>query len=118
MPLYQFALGFIKASIIFQYLRIFADVLRKACFIVLALVVCNTVAFLLIMTFRCSPVHGLWTNRPSVCLDAKIINYVFVPINFSTDVVLLVLPIRILRGLNLECREKRGLILVFGLGGL
>jgi len=117
MPLYQCALGCIKASIIFQYRRIFIDKLRRACLIVLVAVICNTTAFFFIMTFRCSPFDGLWMNRPTVCLDAKIINYVFVPINFSTDIILLLLPLPIIRNLNLGKAEKRGLMFIFGLGG-
>ncbi|KAF2812961.1 uncharacterized protein BDZ99DRAFT_496077 [Mytilinidion resinicola] len=117
MPFYQLALGCIKASIIFQYRRIFRDALGYAYTVLLALVICNSTAFFLIMTFRCSPIDGPWTNRSTVCMDVMLINYIFIAINFSTDIVLLVLPMRILRDLNLARAEKRGLVFVFGLGG-
>ncbi|KAF2494340.1 hypothetical protein BU16DRAFT_540819 [Lophium mytilinum] len=117
MPLYQLALGCIKASIIFQYRRIFRDALGPACTVLLAIIICNSTAFFLIMILRCSPIDGPWTNHSTACMDVKLINYVFIAINFSTDIVLLLLPMRILRDLNLAQAEKRGLVFVFGLGG-
>ena len=72
--LYYSALGFIKLSILTQYLRVFVqDTFRRACFVMIGLVVVSSCWAIFSGIFMCNPVYLFWT-APSLYGDPKCFN--------------------------------------------
>ncbi|KAF2109250.1 hypothetical protein BDV96DRAFT_475591, partial [Lophiotrema nucula] len=119
IPPYYIGLMFIKLSIIYQYLRFCRDTLGRVCYLTLALVVCTTITWLCLGIFQCHPVRGFWDSNleGTKCLDLVKINYSYLAVNATTDIILLVLPMPSFWRLKLGKAEKRALIGIFALGG-
>lgn len=118
--MYNFGLTFTKLSIILQYLRITVDpIVRKGCWVLLWYVLANCFQTFITGIFSCYPVAKFWDDRiPGGCVNKSGLWYANAAINISQDIWLIVLPIFILRKLDLPRREKISLILILGLGGL
>ncbi|KAK5637327.1 hypothetical protein RRF57_013039 [Xylaria bambusicola] len=62
---------------------------------------------------ECRPLHTIWTEN---CLPAKSSSIVFAAVNFATDVVVLVLPQRVIWKLNRSPRDRLAISGLFLLG--
>lgn len=68
--IYYLALCFVKLSIIFQYLRIFPNRrFRRACFILISIIVGWTMWAFLSALFACWPIHSFWDGSKGTCLN-------------------------------------------------
>jgi hypothetical protein len=137
--IYYSSLCFAKVSILLQYLRVFPqNSFRKACFVLMGIIIAYSVATFLTSVFACVPVDSIW--NPSIehtCVNLKALWYGQSPsvtqrrlplilisrftnagINIVTDIGTGVLPLPVLHSLDLPRRRKYALMAVFALGGL
>lgn len=70
--------------------------------------------------FLCYPVAFFWdkTFANGKCLNQEAIWFSNASVNIAQDVVILFLPMAVLKSLDIPSKQKRALIVVFGLGGL
>ncbi|EME42974.1 hypothetical protein DOTSEDRAFT_72404 [Dothistroma septosporum NZE10] len=118
--IYYLALCFAKLSILLQYLRIFPHrAFRKACFTLMVVVVAWTLWAFFSALFACWPIHSFWhKDIPGFCLNRLAVWFSNAAVNIVTDVCTAVLPLPVLKSLNLPKRQRYILMAVFGLGGV
>ncbi|KAK8040783.1 hypothetical protein PG994_013790 [Apiospora phragmitis] len=118
---YHLSLGLVKASILFLYIRMFKsyDTLRRAAWIVLALVAVGICGILALMLTACIPLHKKWDHT------VESINGYCHPVGpwwtatgfqAGTDVIIFLIPLPIIYKLRLPRRQKLGLVAVFAVG--
>jgi len=119
---YNFATIFIKASILFFYLRFAATnrPFRVVVYIVLAVVIAYSLLAATVALWSCRPTRKFWD--PSVtegeCVDGYLPYLTWAVLNSVTDVVILLLPLWLVRPLRVPWRRKVGVGLVLMTGGL
>lgn len=118
---YNLGLMFVKDSILLQYLRFFVHTnYRRAAWGLLVIVTTSGIFMVLTSSFSCLPVRYFWD--PSVeggrCINRVAFWYSTSAINISTDLAVWLLPMPVLKNLQLPRRQKYTLIGVFALGGL
>ncbi|KAF2440210.1 hypothetical protein P171DRAFT_369338 [Karstenula rhodostoma CBS 690.94] len=119
---YYLSLGLTKTSILLQYRRVFAtsaSTFHVAFWVVMFMVVSYTIWTELVSIFACIPVRAFWTKET----DAKCINqyaawFTNAAFNILADLALIILPIPVIRNLNLARRQKQALIGIFAVGGV
>ncbi|KPM35334.1 hypothetical protein AK830_g11230 [Neonectria ditissima] len=117
--IFAVSIAFSKLSVLAFYLRISPDrVIRRAVHSLIALVCVYTLAYILLMIFRCQPISSGW----DLTVKGKCVNSI-VPMmtlsisNIVIDLFILVLPIRIVIPLQIPLRQKVSLALLFATGG-
>ncbi|KAF1978356.1 hypothetical protein BU23DRAFT_586851 [Bimuria novae-zelandiae CBS 107.79] len=117
--MYNFGLTLTKASIVLQYIRITVEsTLRKTCRAFLWIIFMICVMTFLTGIFTCYPVAKFWDDRiPGGCVSKPALWYTNAAINIATDIALIVIPMFIIRKLQLRSFEKYTLGLILGLGG-
>ncbi|KAL4931605.1 PTH11-like integral membrane protein [Aspergillus undulatus] len=120
IPMYNASLALTKASLLFQYLRIFPGRrFRTVCHIVLGVVVLYTTWAIVSGFVNCVPVTKFWDRElPGICLSFEALWFFNASMNIATDLALLVLPMPLISQLHLPWRQKIALLAVFALGGL
>lgn len=69
--------------------------------------------------FGCKPIQAFWTlKHPFKCLDQFTVWFFNGAMNILTDLSIIVLPMPVIRKLNLPRRQKQALIGIFAIGGL
>lgn len=119
--IYYMSLTFTKVSILVQYLRIFPTRrFRIVCFSVLGLVALYGIWALFGSIFLCYPVRFFWDKsiQDGKCLDQFAVWFSNASMNILQDFVILLLPMPMLRSLDIPRRQKRALMMVFALGGV
>ncbi|KAF4808833.1 Satratoxin biosynthesis SC1 cluster protein 4 [Colletotrichum siamense] len=121
--LYYSTIAFLKASILFMYLRIYpGERFRAVLWGTQAFNLAIGVTFVLLGIFQCRPVHLAWTawRRDSeslgTCMDVVFIAMVYSAIQVGLDVWMLILPLTQVLGLNMKWSKKFGLMFMFSLG--
>ncbi|KAK3643569.1 hypothetical protein LTR56_010079 [Elasticomyces elasticus] len=116
---YNLALFFCKCSILLQYLRIFPQRhFRFACFSLLALIIVYANWTLWSQVFFCKPIAAYWDLAGGgKCLDRGTVWFVNAGMNIVSDMAVAVLPLPMLRQLNIQRKPKIALMIVFALGG-
>lgn len=117
---YNFTQLMVKASILFQYRRIFqADRARK---IILGLILWLALYALFCLgssIFTCWPVSKYWNDDiPGGCINRSNLHYAIAGFNILNDLIILLVPVPWLRGLQVTFRAKIVLIGVFTCGVL
>ncbi|KAK1975872.1 CFEM domain-containing protein [Colletotrichum cereale] len=121
--LYFVTLAVIKASILFLYLRIFGaitDVFRQILWgtHIFNLAVCIT--FIVVNLNQCKPLSYFWYGwdgkYPGYCIDLSAMTLSHASLNIAIDVWMLVLPATQIYKLNLQKRQKAGIMSMFGVG--
>ncbi|RMY78999.1 hypothetical protein D0863_00312 [Hortaea werneckii] len=117
---YYLALGAAKCSIILQYLRIFPhNKFRLACYILLAVIGVYTAWTFFSSLLACIPVASFWDKSiEGHCLARLPVWFTNAALNIVTDIATVVIPLPVLKGLQLPKRQKIALMIVFGLGGI
>ncbi|KAE8149074.1 hypothetical protein BDV25DRAFT_130690 [Aspergillus avenaceus] len=115
---YFISLGLAKCSMVALYLRLATD---KTHIIFLygigAIIMGHGIAATLVASFICQPISILWNPKfPRGCLDLMSFNYFNGAFHIITDILLALLPIPIVKKLQVNSRRKVGLIIVFGIG--
>jgi fucose permease len=119
--LFNPALMATKTSILLLYLDIARDsqkFLRIGCYVTLAVVNVGGVILTFITAFQCRPVEAAYNvaiKNPS-CISIETIYLASAPVNVTTDLAILVLPISVLTTLSLPLRQKTILISAFIVG--
>lgn len=116
--LYAVLVTTVKTSVLLFYLRIFGVIpaVRKTIYATEALVVAWCIAAFFVSIFQCLPVSDYFENNTNpYCV--KFLLATAIP-NTVLDIVLLVLPLCVVRTLQLSTRKKIGLIVIFSLGFL
>jgi hypothetical protein len=119
--LYVLTIGFIKASILFFYLRVFPrKSLRVACWGTMVFCGSSTVAFVLATTFQCHPIVYTWDKniKGGHCVNYNSLAWANAALNIFQDIMILLLPMHELRHLKLNKKKKVGMYAMFGVGGL
>lgn len=118
---YYLSLTFTKISILLQYLRIFPiKNFRIAAYIVLAVVCLYGTWTVFGSIFECWPIAYFWnpTIKGGHCMNQFAVWFTNAGMNILTDFTIVILPISSIRHLKLPDRQKKLLVLVFGLAGL
>ncbi|KAH7337358.1 hypothetical protein BKA66DRAFT_435411 [Pyrenochaeta sp. MPI-SDFR-AT-0127] len=118
LMVYYLSLGLTKSSIILQYLRVFTTRrFQIACWLVMAVVVAYTVWTIFGSIFACVPVRAFWTREPAKCINQFAMWFTNAAINILTDFAIIILPMPVIRSLNLARRQKQALMGIFAVGG-
>lgn len=110
----------VKISILLLFLRIFpAKQFRMMVYGVMAFVVTYGVASIVATIVQCSPVARIWDKAfPGSCIDLTVFWYANAAASIVGDFLTLILPIPVVKQLQLPPRQKMGLMLVFAVGSL
>ncbi|KAF2468559.1 uncharacterized protein BDR25DRAFT_335393 [Lindgomyces ingoldianus] len=115
---YYLSLGLTKTSILLQYRRVFPTrSFQIACWSIMTVVIAYTVWAVFGSIFACVPVRAFWTKEPSKCINQFVMWFTNAGINILTDFAIIILPMPVIRNLNLARRQKQALVAVFALGG-
>ncbi|KAJ2898664.1 heterokaryon incompatibility protein-domain-containing protein [Zalerion maritima] len=117
---YNASLSFTKLSIMCLYLRIISVLyLRKACYVVLAIVIAASLWSVIGSVFSCVPVAKYWD--PTIeggCLPKGVQWFAAAGLNIGTDFLILSLPLPVIHKLVLHKAQKIVLYFTFALGFL
>jgi len=118
--LYVLTIGLVKGSILFFYLRVFPKPsFRVACWATIAFCAASTVAFTLVTVFQCHPINFVWRkDLKGKCIDYNSVAWTNAGINIVQDIIIILLPMRELRPLQLSRKKKILMYAMFGVGGL
>jgi len=119
--IYYLALAVTKMSILFQYLRIFPTKrFRIVCLVMLAVVALYGVWGFFGSVFLCFPVRFFWDKAVpgGKCLNQFAVWFTNAAVNIVQDFVILLMPMPVLRSLDIPRRQKRVLMGIFALGGV
>jgi hypothetical protein len=123
--MYLLTLCFAKLSMIALLLR-FSSTLRAVTWLLrstAAVITGLTIAFILWVTFQCKPVESQWdpSVEGGVCAskEAYMISvYILSSVSAATDVIMAVVPVFILRRLEIDVRTRVVAGVTMGLGSL
>ncbi|KAJ9206938.1 hypothetical protein C8Q69DRAFT_440212 [Paecilomyces variotii] len=116
---YKLVLGFTKFSIVWLYLRIFItkgfQIIGK---IFLVLITLWAIGTMLATILQCIPIQASWDKsvKNPKCINKDAFWYAFAATNTVTDFAIFLLPIYPAMKLQLNKREKIGLLAVFAMG--
>lgn len=118
--LYSITLSATKISILLFYREIFpGHRFAIVTNIVGAFVIAMGVASTLVSIFSCNPVEGFWDlTIPSKCIDTRMFFIGSSVPNITSDVVILMLPMRKIWHLQMQFKQKLIVSGLFLLGGL
>lgn len=119
---YLFTLAFAKLALLMLYYRLL-HVLWAWEYIIYALafiIIGYTLSLALAIIFACSPIQKSWdvTITYGHCINRPVIYLMTTVTNTTSDVVLLLIPFYIVRGLRLPLIQKVGVAFLLGLGSL
>ncbi|KAK4506774.1 hypothetical protein PRZ48_000507 [Zasmidium cellare] len=116
---YNLSLSCTKISILLQYLRIFPQLwFRRCCVAMLVVVVVYSFYTFFTAVFACTPIAYFWDQSiGGHCLDRFAVWFANAGINIATDVITAILPLPVLKQLELPKRQRYALMTVFALGG-
>jgi hypothetical protein len=119
--LYHLASNLVKASFILQYVRLFSLYPRIVwtCYFLFILAFGSTAWGVFGNVFLCDPVPSYWdVTLDGECMDKETHFWSTSIIGIVLDFAIWILPIPVVGKLKLPRRQKMGLLIVFGLGGL
>ncbi|KAH6641721.1 hypothetical protein F5144DRAFT_643271 [Chaetomium tenue] len=119
--LYNPALMATKTSILIFYLRLSKNtlkVLRLASWLVLGIVNVAGTILTFMNIFQCHPTDAAWdlSVKAARCIPLLTEFICSAPVNITTDLAILALPIPVLTGMRLPPRQKAILVMTFALG--
>lgn len=124
---YFLSIGLCKASLLLFIIRLTpSDRMALVSRSVLVFCALSTTASFLVSCLQCVPASYLWNQldpalRGTItarCLDQKALQISLPAINIGTDLVVWVLPVKMVWNIHLPRRERWSLIAVFSCGGL
>ncbi|KAF2705774.1 hypothetical protein K504DRAFT_448229 [Pleomassaria siparia CBS 279.74] len=117
--IFHTGINLVKISILTQYTTIFSHIryMRKTCRVLHFFVVGAAAWGVLGVVLLCHPTRKYWLpTTPGSCLDIETHFWSSSMIGIFLDVVIWILPMPVIGTLQLESRQKVGLLMVFGLG--
>lgn len=118
--LYQLAINLVKMAFTFQYLRVFSHIRcpKYYCYVLIVSILGATAWGVFGIIFLCKPISTYWdVKMDGKCMNAEHHFWSTSIVGIVIDWAIWVLPMPIVRQLNLPRRQKWGLWVVFGLGG-
>ncbi|KAK1984570.1 CFEM domain-containing protein [Colletotrichum cereale] len=119
--LYMLGLAFVKASILFLYLRVFPDQrFRRVVWYTQAFNLVLYIAFLSASLASCRPLHHVWDGwtgeTEGKCFNVNASGLAHAALNLALDVWMLLLPASQIYKLNVPLKQKTGVVLMFSVG--
>lgn len=116
--MYNATLMSIKFTFLLQYHRVFrVRKIHKPVLVIGVLIGCWTLSQLLTVIFSCSPIRKFWDrDMPGTCIPNLPLWYINAAGNVATDLAIFVLPLPVLKNLNLPRPQKILLMGIFSLG--
>ncbi|KAK1760623.1 major facilitator superfamily domain-containing protein [Echria macrotheca] len=119
--LYNPALMSFKTSILIFYLRLAKNtqkILRLASWIVLSIVLTAGTILTFMNIFQCQPTSSAWDMgvRAEKCVPLLTEFICSAPVNITTDLAIMALPIPVITSMRLPPRQKTILVITFALG--
>ncbi|KAF2476742.1 uncharacterized protein BDR25DRAFT_278059 [Lindgomyces ingoldianus] len=117
---YCASIGLTKTAILVQYLRVFPTrTFQIWCWAFIFIVVAYTIATVFACIFVCIPVQSFWNGDPNgKCINELASWFSNAAINIVTDLMIIVLPMPVIKNLNLARRQKKLLMGIFAFGGM
>lgn len=118
--LYCTAVFAIKISVLSFYRRIFlTPKFKQITDIIGAVIIAWWIAVIIVCTFSCNPIRGYWNKTIiSSCVDVETFSTATTVPHLLTDVIVLLLPIRMIWRLQLARNQKFAMSFIFLLGSL
>ncbi|EXJ56350.1 uncharacterized protein A1O5_12617 [Cladophialophora psammophila CBS 110553] len=121
--LYIIIISLTKVAIICFYLRVFPEKnFRRIAFGTMAVTLLYMIAFLIVSAFQCQPVSLAWTNwdgeHDGRCNNVNAQGWAAAAINIALDVVILVMPLRLVMKLSLHWKKKLQIMIMLSVGAL
>ena len=110
-----------KTSILIQYLRIFPiRRFRKVCFGALGIVVAWGAWAVFSSVLICNPIAFSWdkTIQDGHCMDQLTIWVVNAAVNIAQDLTIFLMPLFVVRTLQIPQGQRKGLVIMFALGAV
>lgn len=83
----------------------------------LAFILAWTVTLSVLLPLVCYPVEKFWEPAlPGSCVDQLAVWYVMAGVNIVTDFAIFIIPLPVIKSLQLPTKQKMLLVVVFGLG--
>ncbi|KAH7129265.1 hypothetical protein EDB81DRAFT_907337, partial [Dactylonectria macrodidyma] len=119
-PVYMLCNGFTKLSLLTFYLHLSPQKwFRVSVWISIVIVAIYTIVITFMMLFVCNPPRKAFDFKvEGTCTDAAILYMATAVSNIVTDVMLFLLPIRMIYMLHMPKVQKFGAIVVFGIGSM
>lgn len=122
---YAVALGIIKMSICFFYLRLFPDqVVRRYLWATQVFNILLVTSFVIVDFAQCKPLSWFWnrldqnTTETGKCIDISLLPWLHGGINIALDVWMLALPATQILSLQMALVKKIHVLAMFALGAL
>ncbi|KAF4202619.1 hypothetical protein CNMCM8927_000014 [Aspergillus lentulus] len=113
-------MALVKLSLLISYLRFFTQPLfRGLTWAMVALIVSWALAYMIALFLACKPLKDYWESiqfNPPNCINQSASTFSFSITNLATDLMVLILPMRVLWMLKLPIRERLVLITVIDIG--
>lgn len=113
---------FIKAAILLEWTHLLVphgtrNFFLWACYCIILVNSLLFIAIIFIANFVCIPRERIWHRWvPGRCIDVDAFNIVVSTLNLVIDVIMLLLPHKIIWGLFLSIRNKIGISFIFSVG--
>ncbi|KAK2769522.1 integral membrane protein [Colletotrichum kahawae] len=119
---YSLTVVLAKLSLLFLYLRLCPDQsFRIVVMTLIGIVTAYSIAYQLLSLFGCRPVYASWDAvalKTASCVNKETVYMVLSIANIVMDIVILVLPLKIVIPLQMARRQKASVILLFATGTL
>lgn len=114
------SVALVKLGMLLFYLRLFIDKKdRLATFMMMGVAMCWMLFAMLGAFFQCRPFSYIWNNRQKGNCDTQIRFWVAIGISHIViDILILLLPVRMVWKLQVSLTTKIGVYILFGLGSL
>ncbi|RYN46750.1 hypothetical protein AA0118_g12417 [Alternaria tenuissima] len=116
---YPWALFFVKASILALYHRIFTHHnFRRWVYCAAGFIIIQTVTVTFVNIFECGadPSRAWDSKFPEGCINMSKMYFANASVNIVTDVVILVMPLKVFKQLNMNIRKRLALMGIFMVG--
>ncbi|GAB7344455.1 hypothetical protein MBLNU457_2296t1 [Dothideomycetes sp. NU457] len=117
--IYNITLTTIKLSILAQYKRIFVtDWFQKVVRVMIGVICLYGLTTFFDCVFICTPVSFYWTQTGNGhCINQWAMFYANAVLNILTDLMIIILPMPVLKSLQVRKRHKIPLMAIFAIGG-
>ncbi len=107
-----------QISLVMTYLRIFPQqTFSTIAYIVIAINICYSIAFVIVTVVQCSPISYAWTRwdgeHEGTCMHINAQVFCAAGFNILLDIIIVVLPMPVLWGMNMGTRKKIMIMTMF-----
>ncbi|KAI0503245.1 hypothetical protein F5B22DRAFT_558869 [Xylaria bambusicola] len=120
--LFQATMGTIKAAILLEWIQLFVPRGTRTpfwwtCQIVMWVNILYYISIVTASALSCFPHEKIWhPTMPGRCFNTKALFVINATLNLVSDIIILILPQRIIWGLKMSTQKKIGVSLVFAVG--